>query len=139
MISFQFHSGSIKTRGAGSLAARRAGFNSTLVRLRLAAALGAGRASEKSFNSTLVRLRQGAQATVNAAWKAGFNSTLVRLRRDRDLRARRRGDAFQFHSGSIKTCFTTRGGASPEVRFQFHSGSIKTFLLKPSLIAVTFD
>ena len=55
-----------------------------------------------------------------------FNSILVRLKAQRGITTRTRsGSVFQFHTGSIKSCY--RGAGSGNYRkFQFHTGSIKS-------------
>ena len=121
---FQFHSGSIKTNLSGS-SARRAlrGFNSTLVRLRLAERRAAHGHNLPSFNSTLVRLRLLPVREVRHVVRR-FNSTLVRLRLDDRRVACAAGVGF--NSTLVRLRPTRRPALAVRHKFQFHSGSIKT-------------
>ena len=92
-VLFQFHTGSIKGVGKAKTREFEPCFNSTLVRLRVAAARLPKTLTITCFNSTLVRLR--------VCW----------LRRDR------RRHLFQFHTGSIKGKPATDGLWRPQICF----------------------
>ena len=101
-MSFQFHTGSIKSRLCEILCG-----------------LGC-----KRFNSILVRLKVSPTTPAGVTF-TGFNSILVRLKERCDIYRRDACSVFQFHTGSIKRHVIAPREVVPSILFQFHTGSIK--------------
>ena len=100
---FQFHTGSIKrTVNRSFLKCPNMGFNSILVRLKVAFALATSLASGFGFNSILVRLKGPASSSYGVSVDC-FNSILVRLKAKTLSALTDLDDTFQFHTGSIKS------------------------------------
>jgi len=124
ITAFQFHSGSIQTRGEMFLNdAYQKSFNSTLVRFkrereckrRLPLAVSIPLWFDSNGND-----EQGDQgAPIQVSIPLWFDSN-----RNSSTRCNS-SKRFQFHSGSIQTCYSCAGGLGA-VWFQFHSGSIQT-------------
>ena len=99
---FQFHTGSIKRMVFPSCTIWRQSFNSTLVRLKDQESETTKKGST-GFNSTLVRLKADLKEIAKRGGSS-FNSTLVRLKVKPMLKKMLGIAAFQFHTGSIKSC-----------------------------------
>ena len=101
-VSFQFHIGSIKTRDECDLHAADNWFQFHIGSIKTYPVFRATKWTIYGFNSTLVRLRL-AHYGLALHRSAGFNSTLVRLRRSDTASRMSLLAQFQFHIGSIKT------------------------------------
>ena len=120
---FQFHSGSIKSGEINRSDVEQMCFNSIVVRLKGCLALRKSGALS-CFNSIVVRLKEVIN-TDNLILFVTFQFHSGSIKRCWSLALSLSSTPFQFHSGSIKST-TLDAEAGTWNRFQFHSGSIKS-------------